>query len=72
MKSMTDDKMKMIAQFYNEVSATAEAIKFLKSCSLFRLASGSQECELPNGLQYMIREAINAYYKELKEQQKEL
>ena len=69
---MTDDKMKMIAEFYNEVNGTADAIKFLKNCTSFRLASGSQECNLPNGLQYLIREAIDAYYKELKEKQKEL
>ena len=69
---MTDEGMKRVAEFYNEVSATAEAIKFLKNCAIFRLTSGSQVCELPNGLQYLIREAIDAYYKELKEKQKEL
>ena len=69
---MTDDEMKRIAEFCNEVNGTAEAIKFLKNCASFRLASGSQVCDLPNGLQYLIREAIEAYYKELKEKQKEL
>lgn len=69
---MTDEEMKRVAAFYNEVNGTADAIKFLKNCAFFRLASGSQECNLPNGLQYLIREAIDAYYKELKEKQKEL
>ena len=69
---MTDDELKKIAEFCNEVNGTADAIKFLKNCAFFRLASGSQECNLPNGLQYLIREAIDAYYKELKEKQKEL
>lgn len=69
---MTDEELKKIAEFSNEVNGTAAAIKFLKNCASFRLASGSQECNLPNGLQYLIREAIEAYYKELKEKQKEL
>ena len=69
---MTDDEMKRVAEFYNEVNGTAEAIKFLKNCAIFRLTSGSQECVLTNGLQYLIREAIDAYYKELKVKQKEL
>ena len=69
---MTDEEMKRVAEFHNEVNGTADAIKFLKNCTFFRLASGSQECNLPNGLQYLIREAVEAYYKELKEKQKEL
>jgi hypothetical protein len=69
---MTDEEMKRVAEFYNEVSATADAIKFLKNCASFRITSGSQECNLSNVLQYLIREAIEAYYKELKEKQKEL
>lgn len=69
---MTDETMKRVAEFYNEVNGTADAIKFLKNCAFFRLTSGSQVCELPNGLQYLIREAVDAYYKGLKEQQKEL
>lgn len=69
---MTDEELKRIAEFSNEVNGTADVIKFLKNCASFRLISGSQECELPNGLQYLIREAIEAYYKELKEKQKEL
>ena len=69
---MTDDELGKIAAFYNEVNGTADAIRFLKSCALFRLASGSQECNLPNGLQYLIRETVETYYKNLKEKQKEL
>lgn len=69
---MTDDELKKIAGFCNEVNGTAAAMKFLKNCAFFRLASGSQECNLPDGLQYLIREAIEVYYKELKEKQKEL
>ena len=69
---MTDEELKRIAEFCNEVNGTAETIKFLKNCAFFRLASGSQECNLPNGLQHLIRETIDAYYKGLKEKQKEL
>lgn len=69
---MTDDELKKIAEFCNEVNGAADAIKFLKNCAFFRLASGSQVCELSNGLQYLIREAVEAYYKGLKEKQKEL
>lgn len=69
---MTDEELKRIAEFYDEVSATAEVRKFLKNCASFGLISGSKEYNLPNGLQYLIRETIEAYYKELKEKQKEL
>lgn len=69
---MTDEEMKRVAELYNEISATAEAIKFFKNCAIFRLTSGSQVCDLPKGLQYLIQTATDAYYKELKEKQEEL
>lgn len=69
---MTDDELKKIAEFYDEVNSAKMLKDFLQNCSSFLIKSGSRECLLSHGLRQMIREAIDAYYKELKEKQKEL
>ena len=69
---MTDEELKRIAEFYDEVNSAKIFKDFLKNCSSFSIKSGSQECLLSHGLRYIIREAADAYYKELKEKQKEL
>lgn len=69
---MTDDKLRELSRFYDEIQKTAGLKSFLRECSSFCLASGSQKCEIPSGLQYRVLILVNDYYKELKEQQKEL
>lgn len=70
---MTDEELKKIAELYHDINSTKNVESFLKNCSSFTLTSGNRSCgEIPGGLQYLIREAINAYYKELKEKQKAL
>ena len=69
---MTDDELKKIAEFYDEVNSAKMLKEFLQNCSSFLIKSGSRECLLSHGLRHLIREAVESYYKELKEKQKEL
>lgn len=69
---MTNEKLREIAQFYEEINKTAELIIFLKDCNSFYLSSGSQQMIVPSGLQSKIKRHIVEYYKELREKQKEL
>jgi len=69
---MTDETLREIAQFYEEINKTSELIIFLKNCNSFYLSSGSQQRIVPSGLQYKIKRCIEEYYKELQEKQKEL
>lgn len=69
---MTDEELKRIAEFYDEVNSAKMLKDFLQNCSSFSIKSGSQECLLSHGLRHLIRGATDAYYKELKEKQKEL
>ena len=69
---MTDETLRDIAQFYEEINKTAELSIFLKNCSGFYLSSGSQQRIVPSGLQFKIKRCVEEYYKELQEKQKEL
>lgn len=69
---MTDETLRKIAQFYDEISQTAELSIFLKNSNRFCLSSGSQQRIVPSALQTKIRRCIEEYYKELQEKQKEL
>ena len=69
---MTDEELKRIAEFYDEVNSAKMLKDFFQNCSSFSIKSGSQERLLSHGLRYIIREAVETYYKELKEKQKEL
>ena len=69
---MTDETLREIAQFYEEINKTAELSIFLKNCNSFYLSSGSQQRIVPSGLQSKIKRYIEEYYKELQEKQKEL
>lgn len=69
---MTDEELKKIVEFYDEVNSAKMLKDFLKNCGSFSIKSGSQECLLSHGLRHLIREAVETYYKELKEKQEEL
>lgn len=69
---MTDDRLRELASFYDEINKTAGLKQFLKQCASFGIYSGSQRCEIPSGLQYRVLELVDNYYKELKEQLKEM
>lgn len=69
---MTDETLRDIAQFYEEINKTAELSIFLKNCNSFYLSSGSQQRIVSSGLQSKIKRYIEEYYKELQEKQKEL
>ena len=69
---MTYEELNRIAEFYDEVNSAKMLKDFLQNCSSFSIKSGSQEYLLPHGLRNLIRGATDAYYKELKEKQKEL
>jgi hypothetical protein len=69
---MTDDRLRELSRFYNEIEKTAGLKSFLRECSSFGIVSGSKKCEIPSGLQYRVLTLVDDYYKELKEQQEEL
>ena len=69
---MTDDDLRIVAEFYNEVNATAGAKIFLRNCSSFGLIAGSTKCVLPNHLQFRIKKLIESYLDELKEKQSKM
>lgn len=69
---MTDDKLREIVFFYDELKKTAELSSFLRNCSDFNLISGSHRKEIPSMLQEKIRHLVDEHFKELKEKQKEL
>ena len=69
---MTDDRLRELSRFYDEIEKTAGLKQFLKQCASFGIYSGSQRCEIPSGLQYRVLTLVDDYYKELKEQQEEL
>lgn len=69
---MTDDRLRELASFYDEINKTAGLKQFLKQCASFGIYSGNQRCEIPSGLQYRVKTLVDDYYKELKEQQEEL
>ena len=69
---MTEDKLRDLARFYDEINKTAGLKQFLKQCASFGIYSGNQKCEIPSGLQYRVLTLVDDYYEELKEQREEL
>lgn len=69
---MTDDRLRELSRFYDEINETAGLKQFLKQCASFGIFSGSKRCKIPDGLQFRVLQLVDNYYEELKEQQKEL
>lgn len=69
---MTDEKLRELAEFYDELREAQCCREVLKNWLSFGLASGTQYCELPRKLQNRIRIVILNYCLELEEKMKEL
>ena len=69
---MTDDRLRKIAEFYEEKDSTAGLLIFLKSSGDFHFEAGTRIACIPSILQYKIKSLVEDYYEELKEKQKEL
>lgn len=69
---MTEDKLRSLAHFYDEIDKAAGLKQFLKEYSSFGFFSGSRKCEIPYGLQYRFLKLAEDYYEELKERREKL